>query len=111
MSSFLPQSGLAQALHMQLLHSLVAERLLVENDKGDVGLVLEELGELGPCLVGAVKLGEGCGNVFAGDIRLRSKHQRAPANANGLLAAARHVKCEQETAVGGGRRLLAVERV
>src|SRR5262245_15157081 len=94
---FFPQSRLAQALHMQLLHPLVAETYLLEICKGSAGLVLEELGDLGLCLVGAAKLGEGCGNVLAGVIRLRSEYQCAPAGADGLLVAARHVKCERES--------------
>jgi hypothetical protein len=76
-SLFFPQACLAQALHMQLLHPLVAETVQLEECKRSVGLMLDELGDLGPRLVGAAKLGEGCGNILAGGIVQRTQNTAA----------------------------------
>ena len=73
---FFPQPRLAQAFHMQLVHPLVAEAVLPKERERSVGLVLEELGDLGLRLIDAAKLGEGYGDILAGGIVLRSERQR-----------------------------------
>ena len=49
--------------------------------------MLEELGDLGLCLLGAAKLGEGCGNVLAGQIGgLSQSGTESSASTRGSLA-------------------------
>jgi multiple sugar transport system ATP-binding protein len=89
---FFPQSRLAQALHVQLLHPLVAEALKPERSKRSVGLVFDEFGDLGPRLAAAAKLGKRDGHKLAGGVVLRRESQRTPAGFDALLKALREIE-------------------